>query len=132
DPRRRLRDGTTRRKRQNPDLEGVRGFEGLVQSVDQTAQTVTLKDGTVIRIVAGTEFDAREGDEDDHLASLAAVQDALTAGKTVQAEGRGLVDSANPLTIDAIRIEFEVEGEDLPPPVMMVEFEDRSEEHTSE
>jgi len=32
-----------------------------VQSVDQTANTVTLKDGTVIRIVAGTEFDAREG-----------------------------------------------------------------------
>src|SRR3989442_15158056 len=88
----RLADGTTKLKQENPELEGVREFEGTVQSVDQTAKTVTLKDGTVIRIVAGTEFDAREGNEDDHLTSLAAVQDALTAGKTVKTEGRGLVD----------------------------------------
>jgi hypothetical protein len=118
----RLADGTTKLKQENPELEGVREFEGTVQSVDQTANTVTLKDGTVIRIVAGTEFDAREGNEDDHLTSLAAVQDALTAGKTVKTEGRGLVDSTSPVTFDAIRIEFEVEGEELPPPVMMVEF----------
>ena len=120
----RLADGTTKLKQENPELEGVREFEGTVQSVDQTANTVTLKDGTVIRIVAGTEFDAREGDEDDHLTSLAAVQDALTAGKTVETEGRGLVDSTSPLTFDAIRIEFEVEGEEPPPPVMMEEFQD--------
>src|SRR2546427_1873629 len=119
----RLADGTTKLKQENPELEGVREFEGTVQSVDQTAKTVTLKDGTVIRIVAGTEFDAREGNEDDHLTSLAAVQDALTAGKTVKTEGRGLVDSTSPLTFDAIHIEFEVEGEELPRPVMMVEFE---------
>jgi len=119
----RLADGTTKLKQENPELEGVREFEGTVQSVDQTAKTVTLKDGTVIRIVAGTEFDAREGNEDDHLTSLAAVQDALTAGKTVKTEGRGLVDSTSPLTFEAIHIEFEVEGEELPPPVMMVEFE---------
>jgi hypothetical protein len=119
----RLSDGTTKLKQENPELEGVREFEGLVQSVDLTAQTVTLKDGTIIRIVAGTEFDAREGEGDDHVTGLPAVQDALTAGKTVRAEGRGLVDSANPLTLDAIRIEFEVEGEEPPPPVMMEEFE---------
>ncbi len=119
----RLSDGTTALKQENPELEGVREFEGLVQSVDLTAQTVTLKDGTIIRIVAGTEFDGREGDGDDHVTGLPAVQDALTAGKTVKAEGRGLVDSTNPLTLDAIRIEFEVEGEELRPPVMMVEFE---------
>jgi hypothetical protein len=119
----RLSDGTTKLKQENPELEGVREFEGLVQSVDLTAQTVTLTDGTIIRIVTGTEFDAREGDEDGHLTGLPAVQDALTAGKTVKAEGRGLVDSTNPLTLDAIRIEFEVRGEEPPPPVMMVEFE---------
>ncbi len=119
----RLSDGTTKLEQENPELEGVREFEGVVQSVDLTAQTVTLKDGTIIRIVAGTEFDGREGDRDDHVTGLPAVQDALTAGKTVKAEGRGLVDSTNPLTLDAIRIEFEVEGEELPPPVMMVEFE---------
>lgn len=118
----RLADGTTTLEQENPELEGVREFEGIVQSVDQTANTVTLKDGTVIRIVAGTEFDAREGNEDDHLTSLAAVHDALTAGKTVKTEGRGLVDSTSPLTFDAIRIEFEVEGQEPPPPVMMEEF----------
>jgi len=110
----RLSDGTTKLKQENPELEGVREFEGLVQSVDLTAQTVTLKDGTIIRIVAGTEFDGREGDADDHLTSLAAVQDALTAGKTVKAEGRALADSTNPLTLDAIHIEFEVRGEEPP------------------
>jgi hypothetical protein len=120
----RLADGTTKLKQENPELEGVREFEGIVQSVDQTANTVTLKDGTVIRIVAGTEFDAREGNEDDHLTSLAAVQDALTAGKTVKTEGRGLVDSTSPLTFDAVRIEFQVEGQEPPPPVMMEEFSD--------
>jgi hypothetical protein len=119
----RLSDGTTKLKQENPELEGVREFEGVVQSVDLTAQTVSLKDGTIIRIVAGTEFDGREGDGDDHVTGLPAVQDALTAGKTVKAEGRGLVDTTNPLTLDAIRIEFEVEGEEPPPPVMMVEFE---------
>ena len=119
----RLSDGTTRLEQENPELEGVREFEGVVQSVDVTAQSVTLTDGTIVRIVAGTEFDAREGDDDDHLTSLAAVQAALTAGKTVEAEGRGLVDSTNPLTLDAIRIEFEVEGEEPPPPVMMAEFQ---------
>src|SRR5882762_11711215 len=79
----RLSDGTTKLKQENPDLEGVREFEGLVQSVDVTAQTVTLSDGTIIRLVAGTEFDGREGEGDDHVTGLPAVQDALTAGKTV-------------------------------------------------
>jgi hypothetical protein len=102
--------GITKLQIENQDLEGVREFEGIVQAVDQTAQTVTLKDGTIVRIVAGTEIEAKDGhDDDDHLTSLAAVQAALDAGKTVKAEGRGLVETENPLTLDAIRIEFEVE-----------------------
>lgn len=120
----RTSDGTTTLRVQNDDVEGVREFDGVVQSVDQTANTVTLKDGTIIKIVAGTEFEPREGDEDDHLTTLADVQAALTAGKTVKVEGRGLVDTTSPLTFDAVRIEFEVEGEELPPPTMMTEFED--------
>jgi hypothetical protein len=118
----RLSDGTTKLKHKNPELEGVREFEGIVKSVDEAAQTVTLTDGTIIRIVAGTEIDGDEGEHDDHLTSLADVQAALTAGKTVKTEGKGLMDSTNPLTLDAIRIEFETEGEEPPPPMMMVEF----------
>ena len=102
-------DGTTKLEVENPELAGVREFAGIVQSVDATAQTVTLKDGTVIRIVAGSAIEPKEGADDNDLTSLAAVQAALTAGQTVKTEGDGLVDHTNPLTLDAITIEFEVE-----------------------
>ena len=118
----RTSDGTTKLQVENEAAEGAVEFHGVVKSVDVTAQTVTLMDGTIIHIVVGTDFEDSEGAEDDHLTTLADVQAALTAGKTVKAEGRGLVTSTNPMTLDAIRIEFEVEGEELPPPVMMEEF----------
>src|SRR5207245_9330239 len=95
-------------RQEMPDIEGEHEFEGFVQSVDATAGTVTLKSGTVIRIVAGTEIEGKEGESDEHLASLADVQAALTAGKTVKAEGEGLVTTASPLTIDATEIESAV------------------------
>jgi hypothetical protein len=121
----RVSDGTTRLAVENPELEGVREFDGMVQSVDQTAGTVTLQDGTIVRIVAGTMFDTKEGDEDDHLPSLTAVQAALTAGQPVKAEGEGLVESTNPLTLDAIKIEFEVAEQERPPQAgVSVEFQD--------
>jgi len=107
----RVSDGTTALRAENPEVDDEQEFEGMVQSVDQTANTVTLADGTVIHIVSGTAFDAREGDDDEHLASLADVQAALTAGRPVKAEGEGLVTGANPLTIDAVKIEFEAEEE---------------------
>jgi hypothetical protein len=118
--------GTTKLQIENQELEGVREFEGIVQAVDQTAQTVTLKDGTIVRIVAGTEIEAKDGDRDDeHLTSLADVAAALAAGKTVKAEGRGLVETESPLTLAAIRIEFEVEEAAAPPAVgAVVEFRD--------
>ncbi len=116
-------DGTTKLQAENEEAEGAEEFHGVVKSVDVTAKTVTLMDGTIIRIVAGTEFEDREGGEDNHLSTLADVKAALTAGKTVEAEGRGLIDTTSPLTIDAIRIEFEVEDEPLPPPTMMEQFE---------
>ena len=120
----RVSDGTTKLRAESQEAMGAIEFHGVVKSVDQTANAVTLVDGTIIRIVAGTAFEAREGDEDDHVTSLADVQAALTAGKTVETEGRGVVDTTSPLTIDAIRIEFEVEGEPMPPAVRMVAFED--------
>src|SRR5438034_124733 len=87
----RVTEGTTTLRAEMPDIEGEHEFEGVVQSVDATAGTVTLKSGTIIRIVAGTEIEAkeREEDADQHLASLADVQAALTAGKTVKSEGEG-------------------------------------------
>jgi hypothetical protein len=123
----RVTDGTTKLSAQTPEAEGENEFAGLVQSVDATAGTVTLKSGTVINIVAGTEIEGKEGDADDRLASLADVQAALTAGKSVKAEGEGLAKAGTPPTIDAIKIEFEVVGADHrppEPPVTAVEFED--------
>ncbi len=105
----RVSDRSTQLKIENPRLQGVRGFEGIVQAVDQTGGTVTLKDGTIIRIVAGTELEPKAGPDDNRLTSLADVAAALAAGKTVGAEGKGLVDATSPLTLDAIKIEFEVE-----------------------
>src|SRR2546425_810334 len=99
----------TKLRAEMPDVEDEHEFEGFVQSVDATAGTVTLKSGTIIRIVAGTEIEGKEGEGGEHLASLADVQAALTAGKTAKAEGEGLVTVAPPLTIDAIEIEFAVE-----------------------
>ena len=104
-----MSDRTTRLKIENPKLQGVRGFEGIVQAVDQTGGTVTLEDGTIIRIVAGTDLEPKAGPDDNRLTSLADVAAALAAGKTVGAEGKGLVDATSPLTLDAIKIEFEVE-----------------------
>jgi hypothetical protein len=106
----RVSDGTTTLHAEHPDLEGQHEFAGLVQSVDGTANSVTFVDGTIVRLSAGTMIEAKEGERDDgHLASLADVQAALAAGRTVKAEGEGLVASTTPLTIDAVEIEFETE-----------------------
>lgn len=92
------------------DIEGEQRFEGIVQSVDLDANSFTLTDGTVIRIVEGTEIEDNSMD-DDQLFSLSAVADALAAGEIVEAEGEGIVESSDPLTIIAIEVEFEVEEE---------------------
>jgi len=112
----RVSEGLTRLEAELPDVEGEREFEGTVRSVDVTAGSVTLENGTLVKIVAGTEVEPKEGDGDEHLASLADVQAALAAGTPVKAEGEAMVESASPLTLVAIRIEFEADhaGEDHP------------------
>jgi hypothetical protein len=102
--------GVTELESQVDDLEGEVDFEGLVRAVDVTAGSVTLHDGTVIRLVAGTELETESGDH-DQLKSLAEVEAALAAGLFVEADGKGVVESLAPLTIVAIEIEFEVEDD---------------------
>ena len=139
----RVSEGITELESEVEDERDEREFEGVVASVDLTARTVTLTDGTLIRIVAGTEgHDDGDGDDDDHgghgpgavmltawhddegdeLETLEAVAAALAAGAVVEAEGRGRVESATPLVIVAAEIEFEVEddADDVPG---AVEFE---------
>lgn len=116
--------GETELEEELEDVEGELNFEGTVASVDLSAGSVTLTDGTVILIVEGTEIEEGSGD-DDNLTSLSAVADALVAGKVVAVEGEGVSESIDPLTMVAIEIEFEVEEEDDDEVTDVVEFEDQ-------
>ncbi|HXF95316.1 MAG TPA: DUF5666 domain-containing protein, partial [Gemmatimonadales bacterium] len=102
--------GVTELQAEVDDAEGEAEFEGLVRSVDVAGGSVTLENGTVIRIVPGTDFET-EGGDDDQLRSLAEVAEALAAGRFVEADGKGVVEATAPLPIVAIEIEFELEDE---------------------
>lgn len=110
----RASDGTTELERERDRDDDETEFEGIVSSVDEAAGTATLADGTIIRIVQATEIE-REGD-DDNLTSLGAVAAALAQGALVEAEGEGVVESADPRTIVAKEVEFEIEddSDDIP------------------
>ena len=87
--------------------------EGMVAAVDVAAGRVTLENGTVILVTDASAFDDDGDDGDDeHLTSLPAVQDALAAGQTVEAEAEGAEQSTSPLTILAHEVEFEIEDDD--------------------
>lgn len=118
-----LRRGVTEFEADRPDLRGEVDFEGVVQSANLTDGSLTLANGTVVRLVAGTEVEAGSGDE-DQLGSLAAVTAAIEQGLIVEADGKGVVESEEPLTIIAIEVEFEIEdeAEDV---AGEVDFEDR-------
>ncbi len=107
-----LVEDVTEVKAEVADLVGEEDFEGIVAAVDRAGTscaigTVTLTDGTVIRLVAGTELEDESGD-DEQLGDLCKVEAALASGDTaiVEADGEGVVESTDPLTIVAIKVEF--------------------------
>jgi hypothetical protein len=104
-----IRAGVTELEAKRAEVGGRVEFEGRVAAVNPGAGTLTLADGTVIRIVAGTEIE--DADDEDELGSLDAVAQALAAGLPVEAEGKGVLESATPRTIVAIEIEFELEDD---------------------
>ncbi len=116
-----IQDGVTELEAELEDAAGKRDFEGIIAAVDPAAGTVTLMGGALIRIVEGTEIEF-DDDDGDELASLDEVAQALGAGAMVEADGEGVVETADPLTIVAIEIEFEIEddADDVPG---AVEFE---------
>src|SRR5574341_2283553 len=102
-------DGTTRLEASTEDAEGEMEFRGLVKSVNPGDNTAVLDDGTVLHLVAGTELeDADEDEAEAGLRSLADVQAALNAGKSVLANGEGLLTAANPRTFEVTEIRFRV------------------------
>jgi predicted RNA-binding protein len=86
-------------------------FKGVVASVDLEAKSVTLDDGTVVRVPEGSIH--HELGDHEVLTSLEAVVEAMEAGKEVLAAGVGLVESRDPLTLTAVRVVFFV----APPPL---------------
>ena len=81
-------------------------FDGRVTSVNASGGTMTLSDGTVVTVTAGTIFDPN-GD----VMTLSAASVAVVSGKTVRVEGTGTVQSAGPpRTITATRVKIEVDN----------------------
>lgn len=89
------------------DIEKER-FEGIVQSVNLDRQSVTLENGTVVRLVEASEIHYRPGDR-HRLGSLADVAAAIEAGEIVVTAGVGMVESREPLTLAAIEVVFELD-----------------------
>ncbi len=88
------------RAEEEPHLEE---FEGEVADAAPSEGTFTLGDGTVVRIVDGTEVVAH----DDHSPnSLAGVVEALEAGQDVFAWGAAEIESEDPLVLEARRVVF--------------------------
>jgi hypothetical protein len=102
---------------------GAVPFEGRVTAVDTGKGTATLADSTVLQVVAGTEFERPDGDEDGSpLNTLAAVATALAAGDTVDAAGQGLKVGTD--TLDVIEVRFRIRDNEHFEP-MVVGFEGR-------
>jgi hypothetical protein len=101
-----MSDGITTLNAERDDLE-KKEFEGKVKSVNTTAGTFELADGTVVRIVDDTKFAYETGDE-HRLGSLEDVAATLEAGKQVVSAGYGAVEGREPLTVAAIHVVFEI------------------------
>src|SRR6056297_1081748 len=78
-------------------------FEGYVESVDLTEQTFTLSNGMTLYVNSDTKFD-------DGLKSLDEVEQAISEGYTVEADGEYYVDSDGKNIV--IEVELEKDDED--------------------
>lgn len=88
-----------------PPQSGAVQFEGPVTSVNASAGTLTLVDGTIIQVGSGTTFDP-----DGDVFSLAAAASEVASGDPVRVEGVGTIQSAGPpRTIAATLIKIEVD-----------------------
>src|SRR6056297_1080269 len=78
-------------------------FEGYVESVDLTEQTFTLSNGMTLHVNSDTKFD-------DGLKSLDELEQAISEGYTVEADGEYYVDSDGKNIV--IEVELEKDDED--------------------
>ena len=79
-------------------------FEMSVVSADAAAGTLTLSNGTIVRVTAGTTVSPR-GD----LLTLESTDAAVEQGRPVRAEGHGSLESVSPSVIVANTLKIEVD-----------------------
>lgn len=106
----RITDGTTEIESHDHDFDHVEDFEGHVSSVSESDGTVTLADGTVIRIVDRTHIK----NHDELITTLAGVSEALATGDGVVAWGAGAVETEEPLVLIGLEVAFERQGDEEP------------------
>lgn len=104
-------EGVTELEAEREEAEGEIEFEGIVDAVDTGAREVTLTDGTVLRLVTGSEIED-DGEDGERLTTLAELASALQAARIVEAEGEGVLESEGPRTLVVIEVEFELEDDD--------------------
>ncbi|MDH3270320.1 MAG: hypothetical protein OEN56_03245 [Gemmatimonadota bacterium] len=112
----RISDGTTDVESHEHEFEHVEEFEGAVRSVDLGDRTLTLTDGTLVRVSDRTQVASGEA----LIHSLEGVAEALAAGSRVLAWGKGAVESEEPLALLALKIAFAQREPEEP---RVVEFE---------
>lgn len=86
------------------EAEGQINFEAFISTVNLEDNTVTLQDERVIKITDNTVIDD-SGDFFD----LDSVQNALSQGETVVADGKGIESEEEGISLIASQIEFELE-----------------------
>lgn len=100
-------DGSTEVEGSDPEPRLEVRFGGLVQWVDAEGGRLRLQNGTVLRLVEGSELEWGMGSE--VLTSLDDAQRAMGLGRMVEAHGRGVIVSTDPLVLWVAEMELEVE-----------------------
>ena len=85
---------------------GAQDIDGMAAAADEGAGSVTLEDGTVLRILPGT----RIKDGGDRLGSVAAVAAALGEGTPVEVDADAVLESEGVFV--AIKVSFDPEASD--------------------
>lgn len=105
-------------KRQADEEPLVEEFEGDVSTASPSDGKLTLVDGTLVRIVDGTEVVAHD-DHSPH--DVEGVADALERGRIVRAWGHGTVESEDPLVIEADHVVLKAVIEDFEEDVVEID-----------
>jgi hypothetical protein len=80
-------------------------FEGYVESIDLTEQTFTLTNGMMLYVNSQTKFD-------DGLKSLEELEQAISEGYTVEADGEYYVDAEGRNIVEEVELDIDNHDDD--------------------